>query len=83
MDDPQLLDGFKSLIHNKPLLIIVLANVLGCLGGIWNTFQNYLYIDVLGSASLGIILGVPGAITGFLSYAVVPFLKNGWITSRF
>lgn len=76
VDDPQLLDGFKSLIHNKPLLIIVLANVLGCLGGIWNTFQNYLYIDVLGSASLGIILGVPGAITGFLSYAVVPFLKK-------
>ena len=76
IDDPQLLDGFKSLIHNKPLLIIVLANVFGCLGGIWNTFQNYLYIDVLGSASLGIILGVPGAITGFLSYAVVPFLKK-------
>lgn len=76
MDDPQLLDGFKSLIHNKPLLIIVLANVLGCLGGIWNTFQNYLYIDVLGSASLGIILGIPGAVTGFLSYAVVPFLKK-------
>mgnify|MGYP000339648620 CR=1 FL=1 len=76
IDDPQLLDGFKSLIHNKPLLIIVLANVFGCLGGIWNTFQNYLYIDVLGSASLGIILGVPGAITGFLSYAVVPILKK-------
>ncbi len=76
IDHPQLLDGFKSLIHNKPLLIIVLANVFGCLGGIWNTFQNYLYIDVLGSASLGIILGVPGAITGFLSYAVVPILKK-------
>lgn len=76
MDDPQLLDGFKSLIHNKPLLVIVLANVFGCLGGIWNTFSNYLYIDVLGSASLGIILGIPGAITGFLSYAVVPILKK-------
>lgn len=76
VEDPQLLDGFKSLIHNRPLLIIVLANVFGCLGGIWNTFQNYLYIDVLGSASLGIILGIPGVITGFLSYAVVPFLKK-------
>lgn len=76
MDNPQLLDGFKSLIHNKPLMIIVLANVLGCLGGIYNIFQNYLYIDVLGSASLGIILGIPGAVMGFLSYAVVPFLKK-------
>lgn len=76
MDDPQLLDGFKSLLHNKPLLMIVLANVLGCLGGIGGIFQNYLYIDVLGSASLGIILGIPGAIVGFLSYILVPFLKK-------
>ena len=76
MDDPQLLDGFKSLLHNKPLLIIVLANVLGCLGGIGGIFQNYLYIDVLGSATIGLVLGIPGTVVGFLSYAIVPMLKK-------
>lgn len=76
MDDPQLLDGFKSLLHNKPLLMIVLANVLGCLGGIGGIFQNYLYIDVLGSASIGIVLGIPGTIVGFASYILVPYMKK-------
>lgn len=76
IEEPTLMDGFRALVHNKPLLLIILSNILGCLGNIFDIFTNYLYIDVLGSATLGIIIGIPGMVVNFGSYALIPVLKK-------
>ena len=41
--EPSLLDNFKVLIKNKPLLLIIVANVLGSLGGVSNVSDLLLF----------------------------------------
>lgn len=69
-------DSFIYLFKNKPLLLLVLYNILGALGGIGGMFSNYYYIDVLGSATASLIIGIPGTIVGFVAYAFLPPMKK-------
>lgn len=75
-EQPSLLDSIKVLVTNKPLLLIILYNVLGAFGGIYDMFTNFLFIDVLHSATLGVIVGIPGAIINFVAYAFIPMFKK-------
>ncbi len=74
--EPSILDGFKALIKNKPLLLIVIGNVLGALGGIGGFFQAYYYSEVVQMNSLTIIVYLPGTILGFLTYLLIPKIKQ-------
>ncbi len=74
--EPSVLDGFKSLIKNKPLLLIVIGNVLGALGGIGSFFQTYYYSEVINMNSLTLIIYLPGTILGFLTYLFIPKIKQ-------
>lgn len=75
-EEPSLLDSFKYLFQNKPLMLLILSNILGALGGINGIFQNYYFIDVLGSASINIIIGIPGTVIGFVAYLMIGPLKK-------
>lgn len=77
-DEPRLMDSMRFLFTNKPLLMIILSNILGALGGIGGVFSTFYYIDVLGSATAALFIGIPGVITGFASYLTVPFFKKRW-----
>lgn len=79
--EPSLLDNFKVLIKNKPLLLIIVANVLGSLGGISNVFQTYYYSEVLDLNSAVLWITLPGTLLGFISYLLIPKLKEKWTTS--
>lgn len=48
LEEPSLLDSFKYLFQNKPLMLLIAYNVLNGLTGISGIFQNYYFIDVLG-----------------------------------
>lgn len=74
--EPSVLDGFKALIKNKPLLLIVIGNVLGAIGGIGNFFQAYYYSEVVQMNSLTIIIYLPGTILGFITYLLIPKVKQ-------
>ena len=74
--EPSLLDNFKVLIKNKPLLLIIVANVLGSLGGISNVFQTYYYSEVLDLNSAVLWITLPGTLLGFISYLLIPKLKE-------
>ena len=76
LEEPSLLDSFKYLFQNKPLMLLILSNILGALGGISGIFQNYYFIDVLGSASINIIIGIPGTVIGFIAYLMIGPLKK-------
>ncbi len=77
-DEPNLIDCFKYLFKNKPLLLIVLSSILATVGGIGGTFGTYFYSLSLGAASLSLIAGIPGTITNFLGFATM-----GKIEKRF
>ena len=59
-DEPKVLDCFRFLFKNKPLLLIVCSNILATVGGVTDTFAQYFYIFSLGAASWGTIIGIPG-----------------------
>ena len=74
--EPSVLDGFKVLVTNKPLLIIVCGNIIGALGGLANVFQSYYYAEVMNLSSLVLIINLPGTIFGWATYLIIPKLKK-------
>lgn len=74
--DPSLLAGFKVLVKNKPLLMIVLGNVLSTILAIAGAFETYYYAEVINLNSLKIIITLPGTIFGFVTYLIIPKLKK-------
>ncbi len=74
--EPSVLDGFKALVRNKPLLLIVIGNVLAAISGVGNFFQAYYYSEVVNMNSLTIIITLPGTILGFVTYLLIPKIKQ-------
>lgn len=74
--EPSLIDGFKVLFKNKPLLLIITANVLGTLSGLAGVFQTYYYSEVLDLNSAVLWINLPGTVFGFLTYLLIPKLKR-------
>lgn len=76
IDAPKIKDCYKCITKNPPLKLIILQNILGSLGGIGGIFGTYYFIDVLGSASATIIIGIPGTIISFASFAFIARIKK-------
>lgn len=75
-EEPSFKECINCVIKNPPLRLIILWNMLGSLGGIGGIFSNYYFIDVLGSASAAIIVGIPGAVISAISFMLVPKIKE-------
>ena len=78
IERPSIFKGLKSIINNKPLLLITLSSFLGAFSV--STSRTNYYIDVLGSASISTIVGIPGALISPSSYAVVPWARKRFST---
>lgn len=74
--EPSVIEGFKVLIKNKPLLLIVCGNVIGTLGGLAGVFQTYYFAEVININSLFLIINLPGTIFGWVTYLIIPKLKK-------
>lgn len=74
--EPSILEGFKVMFRNKPLLLIILGNVIGTLSGLAGVFQTYYYSEVLNLNSAVLWINLPGTIFGFLTYLLIPKLKK-------
>ncbi len=70
VEKPAIKDSIKSLITNKPLLLITIEQFLSAFS--INSGLNLYYINVLGLASMSTIVGIPGAVVSPLSYSYVP-----------
>ena len=82
IEEPKLLDCFRYMFKNKPLLLIVCANIISTVGGIADTFTQYFYKLSLGLASLSLLAGIPGTIMGFFAYALIPKLEKRWTSKQ-
>lgn len=80
VERPSIKQGIKSIVTNKPILLMTLENILGSfsLGG----SKSDYFIDVLNFASLGMITGIPGSIIHPVSYLIVPWFRRKY-SSRF
>jgi len=78
VERPSIIQGFRSIINNKPILLMTLSDFLGAFS-ISAGMNNYL-IDVLGSASIKNVVGIPGGFVSNASYAYVPWMRRNFST---
>lgn len=66
----------SSVIHNKPLLLVLSSNLISSFSGMSEAFSTYYYLDVLGYASLSIIAATPAFIISMISYSLIGIAKK-------
>lgn len=75
IETPSIKQGIKSIINNKPILILTLSDTLSSFSLLSGSKKDY-FIDVLNFATLGTVVGIPGAIVHPFSYALVPWFRK-------
>jgi Na+/melibiose symporter-like transporter len=78
IERPSIRQGIKSILNNKPILLMTLSDFLGAFS-IGSGMSNY-YIDVLGMASISVIVGIPGGFVSTPSFAFVPWARKHFST---
>lgn len=78
VERPSVTSGIKSVLTNKPLLLITLSEFLGAFS--LNSGTNLYYINVLNLASMSTIVGIPGAVVSPVSYSYVPWARSKFST---
>lgn len=73
---PSIIEGFRVLIHNKPLILIVLSNMLMSTGGLYNVFTTYYFAEVVQLNSLKLLIDIPGGAVGIGTYPFIPAIKR-------
>ena len=81
-DEPKLTECFAFMFKNKPLMLILASNLISVLGGIGGTFGVYYYYNALGVNSLSLIAGIPGTLTGWLTYPLMTKLEKRWTSKQ-
>lgn len=66
----------SSVVHNKPLLLVLSSNLISSFSGIGEAFSTYYYLDVLGYASLSIIAATPAFVISMISYSLIGIAKK-------
>ena len=79
VETPSIKEGIKSIVNNKPILLLTLSDTLSSFSLFSGSKQDY-FIDVLNFATLGTIVGIPGAIVHPFSYTLVPWFRKRFST---
>ena len=74
IEKPSIMQGLKAIINNRPILMYTLSEFLGGFA-VGKSRTNY-YIDVLGSATLQTIVGIPASPISTISYAFIQPLRQ-------
>ncbi len=77
---PSITQGIKSIVNNKPILLLTLSKFLSGFGV--GGSKNDYYIDVLHFASMKLLAGLPSVPISPISYSYVPWLRRHF-PSRF
>ncbi len=74
IERPSLRQGFKAIINNYPILLITLSSFFS--GFSIGQGRSDYYIDVLGSATLQTIVGIPAGPVSSISYALIAPMRK-------
>ena len=75
IETPSIKEGIKSIVNNKPILLLTLSDTLSSFSLFSGSKKDY-FIDVLNFATLGNIVGIPGSIVHPISYTLVPWFRK-------
>lgn len=78
IEKPSIIQGIKSILNNKPILLITLSEFFE--GFAVGTSMTDYYIDVLGSATLQTIVGIPGGFFTYTGYATLGRVRRHFST---
>ncbi len=78
IERPNVIQGLRSILNNKPILLITLSEFLE--GFSVGTSMTDYYIDVLGSATLQTIVGIPGGLFTYTGYALLGRVRRRFST---
>ncbi len=78
VETPSIMQSIKSIINNKPILLLTLSDTLGSFS-VGGSINDY-YIDVLNFASMTMVAGIPGAIINPFSFYLVPWFRRRFST---
>ena len=78
IEKPSILQGFKAIINNIPILMITLSDFLSGFGV--SVGRSNYFIDVLGSATLQTIVGIPASPVSSISYALIGPMRKRFST---
>lgn len=81
-NEPKLLDSFRYLLRNKPILLLTVSSVLSTIESIGDTFNQIYYKLSLGLASLSLLAGIPGTLSGWLTYAIMSKLEKKYSSKQ-
>jgi probable glucitol transport protein GutA len=75
---PSIKDSIRSIVTNKPILLLTLSDFLGAFS--IDTGTNYYYVNVLKLATMNSIVGIPGGFVSTASYLYVPKARERFST---
>lgn len=78
IEKPSIMQGFKAIFNNFPILMITLSDFLSGFG--LSIGRSNYFIDVLGSATLQTIVGIPAGPVSNISYALIGPMRKRFST---
>ena len=81
-EKPKLIDGLRNFFGNRLQVLLTLSNILGAFGNVGGPFSNMFWLDVMGSASLQVICGIPASPLTYVSYMYLPKLRKKFTTKQ-
>ena len=76
VEETSFFDAFRFIGKNKPLLLIILSNVLGTVSSIAGVFGAFYYTEVLDYMSWSSLLSVIGGLGGAAGMATIALIKK-------
>ena len=81
-EKPKLADGLRNFFGNRLQVLLTLSKILGAFGNVSGPFSNMFWLDVMGSASLKVICGIPASPLTYISYMYLPKLRKRFTTKQ-
>ena len=81
-EKPKIIDGLRNFFGNRLQVLLTLSNILGAFGNVGGPFSNMFWLDVMGSASLQVVCGIPASPLTYISYMYLPKLRKRFSTKQ-
>ncbi len=79
-EKPKISDGLRNFFGNRLQVLLTLSDILSAFGNVGGPFSNMFWLDVMGSASLQVICGIPASPLTYVSYMYLPKLRKKFST---
>ncbi|MBQ7957461.1 MAG: MFS transporter [Clostridia bacterium] len=79
-EKPKITDGLRNFFGNRLQVLLTLSDILSSFGSVGGPFSNMFWLDVMGSASLQVICGIPASPLTYVSYMYLPKLRKKFST---